>query len=581
MNRQRKTYIRLMQYMLRYKMIYALLLFTMFLGVALDLSVAWYLNQITNAAVLAESTIWSRLILTGAVIVLFTIINAYMNIQLKVKVSSSIRNDLRKDTLHHILRLPEQRFNQQHSGDLLSRMTNDNQAIGDTCGEIFISLLRSPLLAVSAFVYLLMINWPLALICICIAPLTMIVGTVFGKAIRRNTNDLQKGSAKQTSLLQEILSSSIVFKTFGLEKKLHRQFAGMSDDVACLENKTGKLQAALSASANGIGITSFMVAFILGAYFVAVGEMQIGALVAFIQLMNFVTGPFMQLANLWGGLQKGLGAADRIFQIMDEKTEYASFPEKSSKKDQFRHIKLEEISAGYGVNDIILQKINLFIEPGKKIAVVGPSGGGKTTLLKLILGLYRQSKGKMYIDDKDTDAIGVMEQRRYFSLVPQETYLFSGTIRDNILQGNENATEDEIVMAAKHANAYEFIIELEHGFDTEIGEHGARLSGGQKQRISIARALLRDAPVLLLDEATAALDNESERLVQEALQKLMASRTTFVVAHRLSTIRNADNILVMDQGAIIETGNHDQLMSLGGLYQKLYLAQQKGDMVPG
>ncbi|WP_410772166.1 ABC transporter ATP-binding protein [Fontibacillus sp. BL9] len=566
----KSTFWRLLGYAGRYKSTYLILGVTMIVGVGLDLAIAWYLNQITNAAVGANPSAWPFLIGTGAAILVFTVINSYVDIYFKTRVSSKIRNDIRLGTLEKLLCLPAEYYRKNHSGELLSRLTSDNQAIGQACSETLITLIRNPLLALLSFFYLLTLNWKLALICIFIGPVTMLIGGLFGKMLRRNSNELQNGIAEMTSRIQEIIGSSFVFKSFGLEKQLLQRFRTKSDTVSQIEIQGGKMVATVTGAATGIGISAFIVTFIIGGYFVSRGDMAVGGLIAFIQLMNHLTWPFTGLASLWGDLQQAIGAADRIFKVMDEQAEYRSIPEPLDSKPGFQSMELRQITFGYDMDRPVLHEISMTVGVGKTIAIVGPSGGGKSTLFGLLLGLSRPQQGEIFMNGKGARDMELNELRNYFSVVPQENCLYSGTIRDNIMDGKRDATEEEVIKAVRDANAIDFIRQLPEGLETEVGEGGSNLSVGQRQRIAIARALLRNAPVLLLDEATSSLDNESERLVQEALSRLKSERTVIVIAHRLSTIRQADHIYVMDQGRVIDQGTHEELIASGGLYEKLH-----------
>ncbi|MFD0715526.1 ABC transporter ATP-binding protein [Paenibacillus sp. GCM10027626] len=567
--KQRKTLWRLTDYCFKYKITYTFLFITMFVGIGLDLGTAWYLNKITDAAVAQTEAQWPSLITIGLIILFLTVANIYLDTYLKSKVSSQIRKNIRIDTLKKVLCLPMSHFNENHSGELLTRMTNDNQAIGKACSDTILSLIRNPILALSSFIYLITINWKLAFICALVGPMTLLVGGLFGKVLRHNSQQLQIRFGKLTSVLQEILGSSIIFKTFGLEKKLLNKFILNSEDISKFEIRGGKIQASLSATANAVGLLSFIITFIVGAYFAASGSMTVGGLIVFIQLMNHLTWPFTGLASSWGELQQALGAADRIFKTMDERTEFPEIPAQKV-NHEFKKIEVAGLTFGYDSERLILNDVSLNVEAGQKIALVGPSGGGKTTIFKMLLGLFEPDKGHIQIDEKNVREMELQDLRSYFSLVPQENFMYSGTIRENIACGKLDASEEEIIAAARDANALGFISELPDGLDTHIGEGGVRLSGGQKQRISIARALLRNAPVLLLDEATAALDNESERLVQEALDRLMVGKTTFIIAHRLSTVQHADQIIVIENGMIVDKGKHEELLQSKGLYHKLY-----------
>ncbi|UNK20819.1 ABC transporter ATP-binding protein/permease [Paenibacillus sp. N3/727] len=573
----KSPFTRLLKYMSRYKLIYVGLIITMLIGIVLDLSVAWFLSLITNAAVKLEVKNWFNLILLALGILICLGLNTYFDTYLKQKAALKVRNDVRLDTLNHVLRLPQSYYDKNHSGELLTRFTSDNQAVGDASGNIIMGLLRNPLLAISAFIYLLSIHWPLALISMSIGPLMILVGKLFGEAMRKKSSKLQMAIGTTTSFLQDVLGASILVKLFGLEKKISKQYQQYSNEISEIERSQGKIQGTANAVSSGIANITFMIAILVAGYFVAKGELEVGAMLAFIQLMNYLVQPFSILPGLWSSMQQALAGADRIFQIIDAPKEYEELPNEGGIKTSFNELVVSSVSFSYtnSEDSSALTNVNFRVNAGQTVAIVGTSGGGKSTLLKLLLGLYSPTEGAIEIDGRNKESMELREYRDYFSLVPQDTVLFSGTIRDNILDGNRMADEESMIAAAKKANAYDFIMKLSQGFDTEIGEHGNRLSGGQKQRIAIARAILRDAPILLLDEATAALDNESEKIVQDALAKLMIGRTTLVIAHRLTTIQNSDMILVMENGRLVEQGKHDELLQLCGQYHTLYNAQFK------
>ncbi|MEK4355462.1 ABC transporter ATP-binding protein [Paenibacillus sp. FSL R5-0475] len=573
MNSQ-SLFLRLLKYMRRYKLLYVCLIITMMVGTALELSSAWFLSYITNTAVKGEVEAWPNLVLIATGMLIFTALNSYLDTYFKQKASLNVRNDIRLDTLNHVLRLPQSYYDKNHSGELLSRFTSDNQAVGEASGNIIMGLLKNPLLALCAFIYLLNIHWPLALISISIGPLLILVGKLFGEVMHKKSIALQEAMGKATSFLQDVLGASVLYKIFGLEKKISKQYQQYSAKISEIERSQGKIQGSASATSGSIATLSFMIAILLAGFFVAKGSLEVGAMIAFIQLMNYLVQPFSQLPGLWSSMQQALAGAERIFQIIDAPKEYEKLPEQGRAKS-FGSLTASNVGFSYSNSeeDLVLRKVHFYVEAGQTIAIVGGSGGGKSTLFKLLLGLYSPTNGMIEIDGRSQQSMGLREYRDYFSLVPQETILFTGTIRDNILDGDMAADEASVIAAAKKANAYDFIMKLSEGFDTEIGERGSRLSGGQKQRIAIARAILRDAPILLLDEATAALDNESEKIVQDALAKLMVGRTTLVVAHRLTTVQNADLIVVMENGNLVEQGTHNELLLAGGRYHSLYYAQ--------
>ena len=571
---QGKTMNRLFFYMKRQRLFYAGLTFTMLLGVALELWIAWFLSNVTNAASVGEIERWPFFIGLGAVVLVLIGLNAYLDHYWKTKVSVNIRKDMRNDTMEQLLKVSVPYRDDNHSGELMSRITTDNQAVGDGCGHTLMSLIKNPILIMASFVYLLLIHWQLALICLAIGPLTVLIGGVFGKLMRSNTGKLQETLGRMSAFLQDVLGGVAVVKTFGLERKLLHKFSRHNATLVQLETNGGKIEGAATSVSEVFGNLTFLIAILVAAFWVAKGSLEVGAMLAFIQLMNYLVGPFMQLPGQWASFQGSLGSADRIFSLLDAATEVEKLPEEGHANKVFSSLTMSDVTFQYSSSSTpVLDSVCFHATGGEVVAVVGASGGGKSTLFKLLLGFYPITAGKISIDGNNIAEMSLHELRGYFSYVPQENHLFTGTIRDNIADGKVDASEEEIMNAARSANAYDFIMEMEEGLDSQVGERGTRLSGGQKQRISIARAILRNAPVLLLDEATAALDNESERLVQDALLKLMVGRTTLVIAHRLSTITHADRILVMENGRIVESGHHTDLMRQGERYFRLYTTQ--------
>ncbi|WP_054939290.1 ABC transporter ATP-binding protein [Paenibacillus ihuae] len=571
---KKSVFSRLSTYMLRHKLIYTVLLMTTLVSIVYDLTTAWYLSRITDAAVRLDVGAFSGLIAFGVVFLIVGSLNNYAGAYFKTKVSAKIRNELRLEMMGHTLRLPQSYFDRNHSGDLLSRFTNDNQSVGEACGRVMIDLIRNPLLALAAFAYLLYINWLLALICFAMGPLLFLTGKVFGNAMRINSVKLQESMSRTTSFLNDILGSSVVFKSFSIERRLLKQYQGHSEDINATEQNRGKIEGATGALASLLGNATFVLALIIAGWFVAKGKLEVVAMIAFIQLMNYLIMPFSSLPGLVASMQQSLGAAERIFEVIDEPAEVKVLPEPMEKQPDFERLVLSEVSFQYpDAGKSSLCKISMELPQGSQVAVVGPSGGGKSTLFKLLLGFYTPDEGAIAVNGTDIKDLSLDHLRSYFAYVPQESGLYTGSIRDNIQNGRPGAPDDEIEDALRQANAYDFVMELPDGMDTDIGEHGSRLSGGQRQRLSIARAMLKNAPVLLLDEATAALDNESEKMVQQAIRKLMKDKSTIVIAHRLSTIQNADLILVMENGEIVERGSHDELLALEGRYYDLYHSQ--------
>ncbi|NGZ74845.1 ABC transporter ATP-binding protein [Saccharibacillus alkalitolerans] len=572
-------------YIRNYKALYTGLSVVSLAKIALSLSIAWFLALVTNAAVYGSEQSWGTLLSIGGAILVGEIIVDYIDQVMRTKASASIRKDLREDTLHHILRLPTRYTDKHHSGEFLSRMTTDNQAVGEAMGTTLFGLISNPLLAIGAFVYLLTISWPMALLCFAMGPVMILIGAMTGKAIRRSAAGQQEAIGEATVYLQDVFGAPSVVKAYGMQRRTFGAFLKRSREILDWEMRSARIQGGSAAGSSFAGNLMFVGAIVVGAYLVKTGSIAVGSMLAFIQLMNYLVMPFTVLPGMWASMQQGMGAADRIFKVIDAPAETEELRENGGASVSLDELKIENMSFSYGTDGENangsgeetegkgLRNLNLTAQAGETVALVGESGGGKTTLFKLLLGLYPPQSGRLLLNGKDAEKMDPQHRRSYFAWVPQEAHLFSGTIRDNIADGRPDAGNEEIEWAARMAEAYDFIREFPAGFETKIGERGARLSGGQRQRIAIARALLRDAPVLLLDEATSALDNESERRVQKALDQLKKGRTTFVIAHRLSTIQGADRIIVMEQGRAAEIGTHDELMASKGRYYALYQAQ--------
>jgi ATP-binding cassette, subfamily B, bacterial MsbA len=488
---------------------------------------------------------------------------------LSAYIGQHITLDIRSELNRKLQRMPLSFFNRTPSGMMMSRVVNDVGVIsgGITDGAFSVIGEGARLIAVLGAAF--WIDWKLALIAFVVFPCAVGPVMTFSRRMRKITRKAQKQMSGITSLLQEAYQGNRVVKAFGMEEyererfdvELRRLFK-FSMRAAVIKASTGPMIEAMAAIA-------FLIALWYGTASVIHGTRTIGTFGAFLTAMLIVYEPFKRLARINNTVQQSLAAAERVFDMMDQPVEIHDDPEAVALGPGNHSIRMEHISFSY-TKDWVLSDINLEIPAGKVVALVGMSGGGKSTLADLIPRFYDAQQGRVTVDGVNVKNLRLESLRAQIGIVTQLTFLFNDTIRANIAYGSQAKTTAQIIAAATAANAHKFITQLPKGYDTMVGELGVRLSGGERQRLAIARALLKDAPILILDEATSSLDSESERAVQDALETLMRNRTTLVIAHRLSTVRRADKIIVLVHGRIVEEGTHEELFASGQEYRKLY-----------
>jgi ABC-type multidrug transport system fused ATPase/permease subunit len=477
---------------------------------------------------------------------------------------------LRDQAVQSLLEMEVPRLDAIHSGDHLSRLTNDAAVVRQYLYFELFWLISLPLAAVLGLAYLLYIDWIMTLVTLALIPLFVLLSTRAAAPVGKISGRLQEKLAEVNNLTQDALGGAEVVKAFNLQEAM---------EARCEESLAGVVRASLDLARQQVkvrcasvlaAITPFLIPVGIGGWFAIIGRITTGSLLGFLNLINNVTAPIERLPRAMAGHQKAMAALDRIFQLIDEPRERTSGEEFGNGQEVI--LSARDLVFGYD-NGPVLKGLSFELRRGETVALVGPSGAGKSTVFKLLTGFYRPSQGNINLYNRPLEEWNLSALRRQMAVVSQDTFLFPGTIAENIALGKPGASREEIIAAAKKANAHQFIQELPQGYDHVLAERGANLSGGQRQRLAIARAILLDAPILLLDEATSALDTESERLVQDALDNMAQERTTLVIAHRLSTIRNAQRILVLDQGRIVESGRHQDLLEQGGLYRQLYLRQ--------
>lgn len=504
--------------------------------------------------------------------VTFVYLREYMMNSAAQKVLLYLRNEI----FEKILKLPMAFFDKERTGNLMSRITSD-------VGNVEIAL-NSGILTTQNFIYtviftiaLFITSWKLTLLTIILFPILGVVLKFFGDRIRAVSKKLSINIADITSFLQENISSIKVIKSFTREELRSKQFYDKARTNYYFSMKNVRAVALLKPINEVLSNLSMIIVIFFCAYEFVNGNMKIDTITTFIVLVTMLYKPLKELGNQTTIFQKALASAMRIFELLDlDEEDNPKEPIKIDTKSIKGEVEFKNVYFKYeSSNEYNLNNISFCVKPGKTLALVGASGSGKTTIVNLIPRFYIVDKGEILIDGININKIDKNDLRKLVGLVPQETVLFADTIYENIRLGKLDATKEEIYAAAKFANAYDFIMELPNGFDTYVGERGTQISGGQRQRIAIARAILSNPKILLLDEATSALDNESEHIVQEALDRLMKDRTSIVVAHRLSTIQNAHQILVLDKGEIVEVGTHDELIQKDGFYSKYYHMQFK------
>ena len=489
-------------------------------------------------------------------------------------IGQRIVADLRAELYRKIQTQSLAFFTKNPTGTLMSRITNDVGFIQGAVSEAVTSLLKDSFTLICLVFVIFYRDWQLAIIAMLVFPLAIYPIAKFGQKMRLIASRTQVTLGSLTTLLQETISGNRIVKAFSMEEYENRRFAGENERLLRLNLKAVSINAVSSPFMEFLGGLGISAIIYYGGYQVIHGQSTPGTFFSFLTALIMLYEPVKRLTNVNNTIQQGIAGAERVFSIIDLVPEIRNHSDSVPLARITREIKIQNVTFGYEEAPV-LRHINLTIPAGEMVAFVGISGGGKTTLVNLIPRFYDVTKGAIFIDGHDIRTVTVESLRGQIAIVTQQTILFNDTVRNNIAYGNIAKTEEEIVAAARAANAHAFILRLPLGYDTLIGEQGTKLSGGERQRISIARALLKDAPILILDEATSSLDSDAEIEVQEALENLMKGRTTLVIAHRLSTIRNANRIIVLVNGEIREEGTHESLLACQGEYCRLYHMQFK------
>jgi ABC-type multidrug transport system fused ATPase/permease subunit len=547
-----------------------------------------FVTVLVTAASLSEPLIIGYAIdeglVAGSLAVIYTMVTVYVFVNLATWALSYVQTvgmgwigqhmilDIRNALFGHLQSLSLQFYSEQKAGWIISRLTNDIENFNTLLNDGVQNLVKNGLTLIGVFIAIFFVDWRLALATISILPVMVVGTTIFRMESWKAYRAAREAVAEVAAHLQENVSGMRVVQAFTGEKKSSGRFDERNRSYRRANARTTLLSAVYFPSVELLGSVGLGVVLLYGGFRVVNGEMSVGELVAFVGLLNMFFQPIQQLSQLYSDLQSTLVSLEKVFAVLDTESDRADSPDAKDLRDLSGDVDFDRVSFAYG-EDVVLEDVSFRIKPGETLAIVGETGAGKSTVVKLLSRFYDPTGGEVRIDGQDLRAVRGSSLRRYMGVVLQDTFLFTGTIKDNIRYGRPDATDEEIIAAARTVGANDFIRRFPEGYETQVRERGGRLSVGERQLVAFARALLADPKLLVLDEATSSVDLVTEARIEAALDRLLAGRTSIVIAHRLSTVRRADRILVLGEGRVVEEGTHEELLSRPSAYRRLYESQ--------